>query len=85
MECVLIFFQSNLLKYSNDNFDDATPSPQNKSQFYCRVKVSIALSQYIRSFKINNHSITCSYSFPSLLMNSFKMNNIFNYVYKDIN
>lgn len=42
MECVLIFFQSNLLKYSNDNFDDATPSPQNKSQFYCRVKVSIA-------------------------------------------
>lgn len=82
---VNLFFQSNLLNILMIILMMQNSPPPKKKITNCRVKVSIALSQYIRSFKINNHSITCSYSFPSLLINSSKMNNIFNYVYKDIN
>lgn len=38
MESVLIFFQSNLLKYSNDNFDDATPPPKINHNFTVELK-----------------------------------------------
>lgn len=83
---VNLFFSIKSIKYTNDHFDDAKlPPPPKKNHNLTVVKVRLHYHNISDHLKINNHSITCSYSFPSLLINSSKMNNIFNYVYKDIN
>lgn len=62
-----------------------TPTPKKNFNFTVELKWVSHNHNILDHLKINNHSITCIYSFTSLLINSSKMNNIFNYVYKDIN